>query len=145
MNSSNPSTRDRILDTVYNLVSKHPLDQITINDILQDAHVSRPTFYRYFSDKYDAANEVYYRHGYESYSLYKQQKDLVQYLTSLYCVFYEHRAFYNHMLSDIQAQNCFFTFWQQTNRMGLCFDINPKKSLPRSPLPSPCGSIHICM
>lgn len=45
-----------IADSVYQLVEKKPFNRITVRDILEESGLSRATFYRNFSDKYDAIN-----------------------------------------------------------------------------------------
>ena len=45
----------KVLDATDRLMQKTPLDKLTVKDICAAAGVSRPTFYRYFKDKYDIA------------------------------------------------------------------------------------------
>lgn len=42
------------------LLSKKPVEDITVTDICNEAHYSRETFYYHFKDKYDLINKVYY-------------------------------------------------------------------------------------
>lgn len=37
-----------------------PVEKLTVKDNLEDAEVSKQTFYRYYSDKYALANELYF-------------------------------------------------------------------------------------
>lgn len=127
MNSFDFSTRQRIQDAVYDLVCKQSLDQITVNDILRQAHVARPTFYRYFSDKYAAANSLYDRHINDLRTTFLRQKDVKALLCSFYRVFYNHRTYYTSLLSDIQAQNSFFNYWEKLNYEQTFAEINHKK------------------
>ena len=53
-------TRQILLDAAKTLLEKHQINEITVQDILNEAGVSRPTFYVYFHDKYDVANAYYY-------------------------------------------------------------------------------------
>ena len=53
------NTKQIILDNAYQLLCTHRFDQITVQDVLDAAHVSRSTFYRYFVDKYDLIHEYY--------------------------------------------------------------------------------------
>lgn len=41
------------------LMKKHPFDKITIDMIVGEADISRTTFYRYYSDKYELASDSY--------------------------------------------------------------------------------------
>lgn len=109
------SAKERIQNAVYLLVSRQTIDQITVNDILASANVSRPTFYRYFHDKYDVANSIYDDHISPIRAAYLKTHDYKQLLSSFYRIFYDHRAYYNNLLTDIQAQNSFFNHWETLN------------------------------
>ena len=52
-------TRQILIDAVKSLLEKRQFDDITVQNILDEAGVSRKTFYRYFSDKYDLVNAYY--------------------------------------------------------------------------------------
>ncbi len=49
-------TRQIMLDAVKTLLEKHQIDDITVQDIVDEAGVARTTFYKYFSNKYDIVN-----------------------------------------------------------------------------------------
>jgi len=51
--------RRQILHAVYTLAQRQAIKDITVNDILAEATVSRGSFYKYFSDKYDVINRYY--------------------------------------------------------------------------------------
>lgn len=55
----NKRTRQAIIESFQKLVSQKSFDKITVDMILQDAEVSRATFYRYFKDKYDVMNQIH--------------------------------------------------------------------------------------
>ncbi len=44
----------------YKKISETPIEKLPLKDILDEAEVSKQTFYRYYKDKYDLANELYY-------------------------------------------------------------------------------------
>ena len=92
------SAKERIQNAVYLLVSRQTIDQITVNDILASANVSRPTFYRYFHDKYDVANSIYDDHISPIRAAYLKTHDYKQLLSSFYRIFYDHRAYYNKVV-----------------------------------------------
>ena len=48
-----------LLQAIRTLLEKHPFEDITVDMILQEADVSRGTFYKYYRDKYDLANSYY--------------------------------------------------------------------------------------
>src|SRR5687768_18537741 len=46
-------TRDTLGDALIALMQEKPFDTITVQDVLDRAHVSRSTFYTHYSDKDD--------------------------------------------------------------------------------------------
>lgn len=46
-------TRDALGDALISLMQEKPFDTITVQDVLERAHVSRSTFYSHYSDKDD--------------------------------------------------------------------------------------------
>lgn len=53
------NTRKLLTVTVKQLLEKKSFDELTVQDILDASGISRGTFYRYFSDKYDVVNSYY--------------------------------------------------------------------------------------
>lgn len=51
--------RQQLFNAVYTLGQHQEIKNITVNDILQEASVSRGSFYKYFADKYDVINCYY--------------------------------------------------------------------------------------
>lgn len=47
------NTKRIIIDAAFELFESQPFDTISVQDILDRAHVSRGTFYNYFSDRYE--------------------------------------------------------------------------------------------
>lgn len=54
----NPSERikRKFIRALKTLMESEPLDRITVTEIVNACEVTRPTFYRYFKDKYDLVN-----------------------------------------------------------------------------------------
>ena len=48
-----------IADAMKRLMREMPIEKITTNRILENAHVSRRSFYRYFKDKYELLEWIY--------------------------------------------------------------------------------------
>ena len=46
--------KDNILNAIIDCLKKHEYDELSINDIIQQADISRGSFYNYFIDKNDA-------------------------------------------------------------------------------------------
>lgn len=51
-------TKQHITDSFNALFRKYPLEKITVNMIIENAGVSKSTFYRYFLDKFDVMNYI---------------------------------------------------------------------------------------
>ena len=45
-------TKDKLADLLEHKMASTPLDDIRVVDLIQEAHISKPTFYRHFQDKY---------------------------------------------------------------------------------------------
>lgn len=56
------NTQKIITDAMLHLMDKIPYEKITTQMILDQASVSRSTFYRYYRDKYDLVNQYYKNH-----------------------------------------------------------------------------------
>lgn len=56
MSRTPEKTRWMIAEALKELLKTKALEHITVNEIIEWADVSRPTFYRYFKDKYDLVN-----------------------------------------------------------------------------------------
>ena len=59
MNRRHEKTKQRILNGFNAAAAKHDFQRITVDEIVQNAGISRATFYRYFKDKYDVMNYNY--------------------------------------------------------------------------------------
>jgi len=55
-------SKERIIRAAFALFEEKSFNKITITEILDRAYVSRGTFYKYFSDKYELLN-LYYGHA----------------------------------------------------------------------------------
>ncbi|WP_326027802.1 TetR/AcrR family transcriptional regulator [Staphylococcus saprophyticus] len=48
-------TQKRIKNSLVTLLETHKFDLITVNQIVEEAEITRSTFYRYYDDKYNFA------------------------------------------------------------------------------------------
>ena len=56
MDRRQKKTRKAILDACFSLIQKKDIQQVTINEIAEQANINRGTFYLHFEDKYDMMN-----------------------------------------------------------------------------------------
>ena len=93
------NTKNLLAESLQDLMRTHPLEKISVNDIVEHAGVGRNTFYYHFADKYDLVNWCF-------------QKGIMQFLTEspslgnwqsiveqLEQYFREHQVFYTNALS----------------------------------------------
>ena len=59
INQNEEELEQCLFDALMELMRTMPLDKLTVNDILKQAHVSRSSFYRRYQDKYDLVNWIY--------------------------------------------------------------------------------------
>ena len=62
------NTKTLLAESLQDLMRTHPLEKISVNDIVEHAGVGRNTFYYHFADKYDLVNWCF-------------QKGIMQFLT----------------------------------------------------------------
>lgn len=53
--------KEKLLIVIEKLLYKKPLDEITVTEIISEAGLSRKTFYRNFTDKYDLVEKYFKR------------------------------------------------------------------------------------
>lgn len=63
-------TKKMISDAMFNLLKKKPLEKINVQLILDECKISRSTFYRHFSDKYELMNWFFQHRSSELRSKY---------------------------------------------------------------------------
>lgn len=47
-------------ESMYGIVSRKAVEQVSVREIVEAAEVSKQTFYRYYKDKYELVNELYF-------------------------------------------------------------------------------------
>lgn len=104
-----------------NLGSNRPIDKISVDDICQAANCSRPTFYKYFPDKYAACYSVYLLSSQMFLGEYVDSLDLAAMMTKALETIQTDWDFYRNMIKDVYAQNSFFT---QYIEHGLVFNAS---------------------
>lgn len=60
------TTKEIIADSFIELAETKAINRISIIDIVENCSLTKPTFYRYFKDKYDLISWIYVREA-ESY------------------------------------------------------------------------------
>lgn len=52
-------SKSKIIEGTFRLLKLYTFDELTLNEILDEANISKRTFYRYFSNKQDIINYYY--------------------------------------------------------------------------------------
>ena len=107
MDSRIIKTKKGLKDEVIRLLENKPFEKITVSDICKESITSRITFYTYYQDKYDLADEMFDDYINEADANYhKMSKDLKQekdseinyelLLECILCLVYDNYAFFSH-------------------------------------------------
>ena len=102
--------RKAIADAMERVIDRTgSLRDVSVQAILEECGLSRPTFYRYFSDKYDVVNWSYTYHVEELTGLYNGQKDNSdeEMLRRFIGYFYDKRSYFIKVM-DYLGQNSFY-------------------------------------
>jgi probable dihydroxyacetone kinase regulator len=101
-------TKQIITDSMFRLLKTRTLDKISIQVLLDDCHVSRATFYKYFKDKYDLMNWCYQSYV-DSLLLQFEQGNWKLLLEKIFVFFYTNRDYFEKA-SKVEGNNSFWNF-----------------------------------
>lgn len=106
---SSESTRITLIHCMRKLLREYRITSITVSDICKSAHISRRTFYRYYSDKYELMKDVAFNHMWQRLDIKETdtQWDVIEKCCRL---IYDERAFFSHTFES-KGQN---GFWEET-------------------------------
>ena len=104
-------TKKALAQSLKEQMMLRPFNKISVEDICKRADVSRRNFYRYFPDKYDLLNWLYYE-DYFSKLVYHEDWTVWDYFPSIceYC--YQDRAFFKNAFL-VDGQNSLRTYSQE--------------------------------
>jgi len=100
-------TRDRLGDAMMALLVEKPFDDITVQDVLDRAEVSRATFYAHFRDKNDlflSDAEEFFEMMATSLSRLGDKSERVAPVQELFAHIREVRPFYNALIASGRKQ-----------------------------------------
>lgn len=97
-------TKNRIAEGLKKMMEDMPVDKITIQQIVEASSITRPTFYRYFQDKYDLINWYFEQTASKSFRLMGDRVDLREALILKFTLMREQGPFYSSAFRS-QAQN----------------------------------------
>ncbi|MDO4554078.1 MAG: TetR/AcrR family transcriptional regulator C-terminal domain-containing protein [Lachnospiraceae bacterium] len=123
-------TKKEITQTFINLCEKKSYEKITVKEIVEEAGISKQTFYNHFIDKYDLMEYTYARHTKEMAKLVTQTNKgkfseyniIVQTLN----YFYKYKKYFASLLRQTSA-NEFLTSMYISNRAWFSECVKHKK------------------
>ncbi len=77
------TTRDHILTVFNDLMDRKSFEKITVEEVCREAGISKPTFYRYYKDKYDVMT-YNFRKLFDRYLVLALDGKLEEFLTEMY-------------------------------------------------------------
>lgn len=92
-----------IKKAAYEVIVKKPVEDVTLKEILSVAEVSKQTFYRYYKDKYELANEIYAQltqQGIIEPEKIQNEDDWRNLYLKQFAAFREHMEFVRHLYSS---------------------------------------------
>lgn len=99
------NTKFLLGDTVEKLLNTIPLDKLTVKKIVDEAGVSKQTFYRNFEDKYCLANWQFLRDFFKSTSVITHEMTFEECMLCVYKGFGGRRTFLKNMFTSEDYNN----------------------------------------
>lgn len=109
--------KEVLIVALENLLKRTTLDNIKVTDIIEEAGVSRTTFYRHFKDKFDLINWYYVKHMRELRAKYLESQDAYNLTLDLIRYMGEKRDFFIK-ISNYHGQNSFLAFFIESMVKG---------------------------
>lgn len=104
------NTKQLIADAFIALLSSKPLEGIKVHEITEKAGISKATFYRLFSDKYDVMQWIIKSKIEEIVSIAPDMQYWDTWVDSLLQYFFAHKDYYRQLVT-YQGQNSFPLFF----------------------------------
>ena len=89
-----------LFDALYELMQTCTIDQLSVSQIIQHAHVSRASFYRRYKDKYDLLNHTYEQILKKTLFNVKTGSTWKQSIYLIYKVIYDNAVFFKNALTS---------------------------------------------
>lgn len=100
---SQKTTKSAITDATRQLLRVTPIENLSVKQICEAANVHRSTFYRFFKDKYDVVNQIYFYDDFQNID-FQNDWNIWNYFFVIIQRMYEDRDFYRHTL-QYKGQN----------------------------------------
>ena len=114
-------TRAAIMSSLKKLMSEKDFNRITVDEICEDATISRRNFYRYFKDKYDVLSHIY-TEEFVSKIEYHDDWTVWDYFPRVIQFFYDNRDFCRNA-AMVEGQNSARNYWREFLRPLMMKDL----------------------
>lgn len=102
------SGKQALVDAMKTLLEQKPINKISVSEVLSLAGVSRQTFYRHYTDKYDLVFGVYLDTISHAVNEYNETKDFNLMSKRSLTFFKENHQFFRNAFKATDVQNSFF-------------------------------------
>lgn len=101
--------REQIASAFMEMLNDTPLEALRIQDLCEKAGVSKSTFYRLFTDKYELAFWIYKKLADDAIQSIPHLKYVDEWTDVIYSSMLKHKVFYRNIAS-YRGQNSFFDY-----------------------------------
>ena len=102
-------SKSKFAEALKSLASKKTMERITTEEVVKTAGLSRQTFYKFFTDKYDLAFWCYQRDIEPYYQQYQDGKISFRDMNrAMLQMMVEEKSFYRNVMDRYEVQNSFF-------------------------------------
>ena len=95
---------------MFKLLSKKRIEHIRLNELLSEASVSKSTFYRLFTDKYDLMNQCYVLTASKVLNSVSDRMSLLEMFEKQFEYFYENRNFFQNAFKISEESDAVSTY-----------------------------------
>lgn len=94
------TARELLVDSFKELGRAHPLSEVTVQRIAENAGLSKRTFYNYFADKYDLITWLFESNAEAAYALLAEGESYRDFLLHVLDMFLDDAALYTNILRN---------------------------------------------
>ena len=116
--------KDRIVLAISELLKKKSMQAVSVSDIIEAAKVSRTTFYRLFTDKWDLIQRICYQ-DIETITAVPKEKIWTEGVILIFDAVKERALFYRRLFPDDEGQQAFENAFDQFHRKYSNVPANP--------------------
>lgn len=98
--------------TMHKLMKEKSFTSITVKELCDKAGVSRRSFYRYYLDKYELLQDLYYDFFFSKITI-SQDENFWDIIRQMIFQVYEDRAFFHHAFQVVEQNG----FWEESEKL----------------------------